>query len=155
MDRNRVAIMRAFKWGGYGILLIPFVFLLIFYFYPLLSILQVSIWQDGINSLPNLSGFVTLATDTYYLKTIWFTVWQAAASTVLTLALALPAAYVFVRYQFVGKSTLLSLSTLPFVLPTVVVAAAFMALIGRDGVVNVMLMTVFDLETRRFALSER
>ncbi len=65
----------------------------------------------------------------------------------LTLALALPGAYVFARYRFPGKSLLLSLATLPFVLPTVVVAAAFMALIGQHGIVNTGLMSLFHLST--------
>jgi thiamine transport system permease protein len=65
----------------------------------------------------------------------------------LTLALALPSAYVFTRFQFPGKSLLLSLSTLPFVLPTVVVAAAFSALVGPRGVLNTMLMSLLNTET--------
>ena len=35
---------------------------------------------------------------------LWFTVWQAAVSTALTLALALPGAYVFARYRFRGRA---------------------------------------------------
>jgi thiamine transport system permease protein len=52
-----------------------------------------------------------------------------------------------VRYRFPGKSLLLALATLPFVLPTVVVAAAFSALIGARGIVNEMLMNTFGLST--------
>ena len=33
---------------------------------------------------------------------MWFTVWQAAVSTALTLAVALPAAHVLARYEFRG-----------------------------------------------------
>jgi thiamine transport system permease protein len=40
------------------------------------------------------------------------------------------------RYQFRGKSLIRALATLPFVLPTVVVAAAFLALIGPAGIIN-------------------
>src|SRR5690606_34084111 len=79
-------------------------------------------------------------------ETLWFTVWQALVSTALTLALAVPGAYVFVRFRFPGKSLLMALGTLPFVLPTVVVAAAFDALIGTRGLLNQALMGVFNLE---------
>ncbi len=132
-------IRRPLKWLFFAL---PLIFLALFFFYPLASIFGVSLTQDG---ALDLSGFVQLATSRYYLDTLWFTLWQAALSTLLTLALALPGAYVFARFRFPGKSLLLSLATLPFVLPTVVVAAAFMALIGQNGIVNTSLMSLFQL----------
>jgi thiamine transport system permease protein len=39
------------------------------------------------------------------------------------------------------------LTTIPFVMPTVVVAAAFTALVGRQGVVNQWLQTLFSLSS--------
>ena len=62
---------------------------------------------------------------------IWFTVWQAAVSTALTVAVALPAAGAMARLQFRGRRIVRALSTVPFVLPTVVVAAAFEGLFDR------------------------
>lgn len=62
---------------------------------------------------------------------IWFTVWQAAASTALTVAAALPAAGAMARLRFRGQRVVRALSTVPFVLPTVVVAAAFEGLFDR------------------------
>lgn len=122
---------------------VPLAFLAVFFFYPLGAILNVSLSVDG---RADLSGFVRIASTPYYRNTLWFTVWQAAVSTALTLALALPGAYVMTRYRFRGKALLLSLATLPFVLPTVVVAAAFTALIGNNGWLNVALMQAFGLE---------
>ena len=126
-----------------GLYAAPLLFLAVFLFYPLLAILGVSLAPEG--SL-DLSPLGELFSDRYYLRTIWFTTWQAALSTLLTLALALPGAYVFARYQFPGKNTLRALSTIPFVLPTVVVAAAFGALLGPRGRVNLALMGLFGLE---------
>src|SRR6185369_7459577 len=97
---------------------LPLLFLALFFFNPLLAILGVSLAPNG---QLDLSGFAQILTTPYYRDTLWFTTWQAALSTLLTLALAIPGAYVFARYQFRGKSLLLSLATLPFVLPTVVV----------------------------------
>ncbi|MBA2337783.1 MAG: iron ABC transporter permease [Acidimicrobiia bacterium] len=68
---------------------------------------------------------------------LWFTTWQAVASTALTLALGLPAAYVFARYQFPGRRTLLAATVVPFVLPTVVTGTAFLALLGPGGPLGV------------------
>ena len=64
---------------------------------------------------------------------MWFTVWQAAASTVLTLVVALPGAYVLARYEFRGRRLVQAVVTVPFVLPTVVVGSAFVALLGPTG----------------------
>lgn len=125
-----------------GLLLAPLAFLALFFFYPLLSIFAVGLAPDG---QLNLGSFLEIVTSAYYRETLWFTLWQAALSTGLTLALALPGAYIFTRYRFPGKSLLLALATLPFVLPTVVVAAAFSALIGPRGLLNTGLMTLFGL----------
>ena len=68
-------------------------------------------------------------TDPGLRRVAWFTLWQAAASTALTLVLGLPPAYVLSRYRFRGRAVVLALVTVPFVLPTVVVGAAFLALL--------------------------
>ena len=137
MDRNRFTLNRIL-WRG--VLLTPLLFLSLFFIYPLLTILGVSLAPHG---QLDLSGFTHLVTTNYYLNTLIFTVVQAMLSTILTLALALPSAYVFTRYAFPGKSLFLSLATLPFVLPTVVVAAAFTSLIGPRGLLNTFLMSTF------------
>ncbi|RME71492.1 MAG: iron ABC transporter permease [Chloroflexi bacterium] len=122
---------------------LPLLFLVLFLLYPLLTILWVSFAPQG---RPDLSAVSTVLGDEYYRHVIWFTIWQAALSTVLTLALGLPGAYVFARYRFPAKSALRALSTVPFVLPTVVVAAAFRALLGPQGRVNHLLMLLFGLD---------
>jgi thiamine transport system permease protein len=124
------------------LVLAPVLFLVVFFFYPLLAILRVSLAPKGQLDLSSVGEIVT---SSYYVRTLWFTFWQALVSTLLTLALALPSAYVFARYRFPGKSLLMSLATLPFVLPTVVVAAAFSALVGARGLLNMALMTLFAL----------
>src|SRR5688500_18757109 len=124
--QHAAPLLGVFKWLLFAL---PLLFLAIFFFYPLISIFGVSLAPEG---QIDLSGFAELVTSSYYRDTLWFTVWQAALSTVLTLALAIPGAYVFARFKFPGKSLLLSLATLPFVRPTVVVAAAFLALIGQN-----------------------
>jgi thiamine transport system permease protein len=135
--------MRYFRFLLY---FIPIAFLAVFFIYPLIDIFRVSLTDNPTGGI-DLSGFVKIIEKPYYRETLWFTIWQAALSTVLTLALAIPGAYVFVRYKFFGKSALMALGTLPFVLPTVVVAAAFDALIGERGLVNQALMGVFGLDS--------
>ncbi len=121
---------------------IPLVFLLLFYFYPLTRIILQSFLPDGVFSPERLGS---LFSSPIYGRILWFTTWQAALSTLLTLTLALPGAYIFARYRFFGKHLFQALLTLPFVLPTVVTAAAFRALLGANGLVNTWLMTGLDL----------
>ena len=133
---NRSAVNTTLIWRG--LLLTPVIFLLVFYFYPLARILYISF-------IPDWSGIQRLWQDVYYRELLGFTFFQAAVSTLATLLLAVPSAYVFVRYDFRGKSFLLALSALAFVLPTIVVAAAFRSLIGPNGLVNNLLVSLLGL----------
>lgn len=121
---------------------LPLAFMAIFYFYPLLSILGLGLAPEG---KVDLSGFAALVERPYLGRVLWFTVWQALLSTALTLLLGLPAAYVFAHYEFPGKNLLRALTTIPFVMPTVVVAAAFATLLGPRGLLNQWLMAAFGL----------
>ncbi|MGD1993327.1 MAG: iron ABC transporter permease [Anaerolineae bacterium] len=123
--------------------LLPLAFLLLFYFYPLVSILATSMAPQG---RLDLTPFSRLVRSSQYVEILWFTLWQAALSTVLTVVLGLPGAYVFARYVFPGKSLLRALTTVPFVLPTVVVATAFTALLGSRGRLNLALMGLLGLD---------
>ncbi|MGC9348083.1 MAG: ABC transporter permease [Anaerolineae bacterium] len=114
----------------YLLLALPLVFLVVFYFYPLQEIVRVSLaWGDG----SDVGELLRRLTSRGNLRVIGFTFGQALLSTLLTLLLGLPGAYVFARYDFPGKRLIQSLTTVPFVLPTVVVAAAFSAVLGPNS----------------------
>ncbi|HSM57995.1 MAG TPA: iron ABC transporter permease [Candidatus Sulfomarinibacteraceae bacterium] len=115
----------------------PLLFLLAFFFFPLANILRFSLTAEA---------FVRFFSRPYYLNVLWFTIWQAALSTLLTLLIGLPGAYLFARYEFRGKALLRSLTTVPFVMPTVVVATAFRALLGANGPLNRALMALTGAE---------
>lgn len=117
----------------------PLVFLALFYFFPLGSILALSFRRGWLQPLLEL-----LASPSPR-AIIAFTFWQAGLSTALTLLAGLPAAYLLARYDFRGKGLLRVVSGIPFVLPTLVVAAAFNALLGPRGWVNHGLLAAFDL----------
>ncbi|CAN5270765.1 iron ABC transporter permease [soil metagenome] len=102
---------------------VPVAFLGVFFLFPLASIVE-----RGLFSGSATSAWDVLA-DPLTRDVLWFTIWQAAASTVLTIAVALPAAYVLGRYEFRGRGVVRALVVVPFVLPTVVVALAFLAIL--------------------------
>jgi thiamine transport system permease protein len=122
---------------------IPLAFLGIVFFYPLATIAARGLAPDG---ALDLSAFGRIVASPFYLDTLWFTFWQAAVSTLLTLLAALPAAYVFARYTFRGKTLIRALTTIPFVLPTVVVASAFTALVGTRGWINELLKRLLNVD---------
>lgn len=111
-----------------GLWVLPIAFLGLFFFYPLAKVFQLAFQLVG-----NGDGAVGWGEIG---QPLGFTLWQAALSTGLTLLVGLPAAYLFSRFNFPGKGLLRVLTTLPFILPTVVVAAGFNALIGPNGWIN-------------------
>ncbi len=125
------------------LLTLPILFLILFFFYPLFSIFEISFLPKGIL---DLSGFLTLVERPYYRELLSFTFWQALFSTIFTLLAGLPAAYAFARYRFIGKTVLRAILTVPFVLPTVVVATAFLALFGPRSRLNLTLISAFGLD---------
>ncbi len=112
---------RLWRAATYGV---PLAFLGLFFVYPLLSILERGLRSDG-----SLASPFDILTDPLTRDVVWFTFWQACASTALTFAVGLPAAYVLGRYSFPGRSLFRTLVIVPFVLPTVVVALAFLAIL--------------------------
>jgi thiamine transport system permease protein len=93
-------------------------FITVLYAWPVSTLLWTTL-RHGTRRSPfdNVAGIV------------WFTAWQAAVSTVLTLLIGTLPAYVLARYSFRGRRALMAATTVPFVLPTVVVGAAFLALL--------------------------
>jgi len=111
----------------------PAVFFALFFGWPVAAIVARGLRPGG-RWQPARIGEVL--SDPYVLHVLWFTVWQAAASTALTLLLGLPGAYVFARFDFPGRELLRAVVTVPFVLPTVVVGSAFLGLLGPGGVLD-------------------
>lgn len=129
-------------WRLAALLCIPLIFILLFYFYPLVTIFHTSLTWDG--QLEPLSLWQKIFSGRI-LQTISFTIGQALLSTLLTLLMGLPGAYLFARYDFPGKRLFSALTTVPFVLPTVVVSAAFTAVIGPRSPLNTLWGSTLDL----------
>ncbi|RLF73444.1 iron ABC transporter permease, partial [Thermococci archaeon] len=94
------------------IVLLPVIFLFLFFYFPLISILKEGLWNNGIT----LKYILQVISNNYHRRVIFFTFWQALASTLFTLLLGLPGAYLFAKYDFPGKGILKALLTVPFVM---------------------------------------
>lgn len=117
-----------------ALLAAPVAFLLAFFAWPVANIVGEGLRTDR---GWDLSGVGDVLGNAALRRVAWFTAAQAAASTALTLAAALPAAHLLARYEFRGRRAVQALVTVPFVLPTVVVGAAFLALLGPRGPLGV------------------
>ncbi len=117
--------------------LLASLFLLGAFGYPLFVILE--------RSLGGWAGLWNVLGNPYYLERLGFTTFQALLSTLLTVMLGLPSAVLFARYNFPGKRLLRSAFTIPFVMPTVVAAIGFLALVGPRGLSGLNLRGTFLL----------
>ncbi len=115
MDRRRPALTPE-KQLVAALAVAPVLFLVLFYVWPVVTLVG-----------RGLSADTVLRASTWEIA--WFTLWQAAASTALTIAFGLLPAYVIARYRFPGRRLLSGLLTAAFVLPTVVMGAAILALL--------------------------
>ena len=139
LTRTEVTALRARRRGGrgnavrLGLMAVPVAFFAVFFAYPVVAIVGRGLKAEGVWQFGRI-GEVLGRSDIR--DVLWFTTWQACASTALTLLVALPGAYVFARFDFPGKQLLRAVVTVPFVLPTVVVGTAFLALLGRGGLLD-------------------
>jgi thiamine transport system permease protein len=124
-----------------GLWAAPLVFLALFYALPMAQVLRLSLTRGGSLAAP----FVEAFRSPLERGILGFTFLQASLSTLLTLLVGLPGAYLLARYSFRGRSLLLALTSVPFVMPTLVVGAAFQALLGPHGWINLALMELFGL----------
>lgn len=114
---------------------LPLVFLLLFFLWPVVSLLAVGFgFGVGTESIgrgsPGLEAFTSLFAEARTWRVIGQTLAQAVSGTVLAMLLGVPAAFVLYRLEFRGRNLLRGLATVPFVLPAVVVGVAFSALFG-------------------------
>lgn len=111
------------------LVLAPVVFLSVFFVVPvanaLLRFFRFSAFSDALSN-QSLRGVA------------WFSLWQAIISTLVTLAIGLPATWALSRFTFPGSRLARGILTAPFVLPAVVVAAGVLAITDSRGVIPIL-----------------
>ncbi len=103
-----------------SLLALPLTFLTVFYTWPFLTLLTEVVDSAAVMDTLRRPGLA---------QVVWFTCWQAVVSTACTLVAGLLPAYLVARWDFPGRRVLTALLTVPFLLPTVVVGASFVALL--------------------------
>ncbi len=117
--------------------------LVAFILYPVLRVLWISLSDDR-GSL-TLLHFANFFRRPLFREALWNSLWSGFLVVLFSGILALPLAYVLARYEFRGKLLLQTAATLPLVIPPFVGAVALQLILGRSGMVNLLLMEWFDM----------
>ncbi|MBI3430182.1 MAG: iron ABC transporter permease, partial [Actinobacteria bacterium] len=93
----------------------PLLFIGVLFYWPLAKILSLGFSGDWLASISNAR----------VLGIFWFTIWQALISAAICVVLGVPGAHLFYTRKFAGRELIKAFITVPFVLPTIVVAIGF------------------------------
>lgn len=117
--------------------------LIAFILHPVLRVLWISL-SDDLGNL-TLLHFANFFRRPLFREALWNTLKSGLLVVCFSALLALPLAYVLARFEFRGKLLLQTAATLPLVIPPFVGAVALQLILGRSGMVNLMLMDWFDI----------
>ena len=112
-----------------ALLIAPVVFLSVFFVLPV---------TNTVLRFFRVSEFTNVLGNQSLRGVAWFSLWQAVASTIATLVIALPAPWALSRFAFPGSRLARGILTAPFVLPAVVVAAGVLAIGDSRGVAPII-----------------
>ena len=119
-------------------LLPVFIFLLLTFYLPVCVLLIRGL--RGEDGGWTFSWLREVLTSSYYRRIFVFTLSQALLSSLLSIFIALPGAWILSHLDFPGKRFLKAMTTIPFILPSILVVLGFILFWGRQGVVNRTLM---------------
>jgi ABC-type spermidine/putrescine transport system permease subunit I len=109
------------------------VYLALFFIYPLISFLPTSVFYDGGFSFDK---YVRAFTRPVYLRILRTTFMIAGSTTLITLILAYPVAYLFTNTTGKVKGLITAFIILPFWTSIIVRMYAWMSLLGHNGIFN-------------------
>ncbi|HRC41569.1 MAG: iron ABC transporter permease [Nostocoides sp.] len=129
LGRGRAA---AWVWraGWVAAAALPLIFLGIFFAWPVSSLVARGFSSEAGSGLSAVTEVLS-APRTW--RIVRDTLTLATLGTLASVLLGLPAAYLLYVVRFPGRGALRAFVTIPFVLPTVVVGVAFVALLGPRG----------------------
>lgn len=98
----------------------------------------VEAFRDSGITLP---GAIEVLGSARVLRVAAFSLFQATLSSAVGVLTGLPLAYLVSHFSFPGRRLLLSMTLIPFVLPSIVVVVAIVGFFGRSGVAQQLLGT--------------
>lgn len=115
------------RWPGYCCIFITIAFLTLFLALPL-TIVFTEAFRGGI------AAYIAAITEPDARAAIFLTLLAAAISVPLNVLFGLAAAWALTKFDFRGKSLLLTLIDLPFAIPPVIAGFLFILFLGTNGV---------------------
>ena len=104
---------------------------------PLTEMVRMSVSEARLTTAGfTLEHYAVLVTDPYYRTIAVNTLWFAAATTVASVAVAIPVAHALEKYDLPAKSVLLTVLSFPNSLPGIVAAFMIIVLLGNTGIVT-------------------
>ena len=119
-------------------------FLILFFYLPLSLVLKGAFFSAGGSEGGNFSlkNITMVLTSGYNRRIIGFTISQALLSTIFTIIIGLPGAWLLATRNFPGKKLLKAVSAVPFVLPSILVVLGFVIFFGNNGYLNRTVMSI-------------
>ena len=117
--------------------------LVAFILYPVLRVLWISLLDD--HGGLTLVHFANFFRRPLFREALWNSLWSGVLVVSFSAVLALPLAYLLARFDFRGKVLLQTAATLPLVIPPFVGAVALQLILGRSGMINLLLTDWFDV----------
>jgi len=120
------------------------IYYVIFLILPALMFCVVSFYErsdsDFFNPIFTLNNYLKIFTDRFYLNSLWLTFITSAETTLACLSIGYPAAYFLSKCSQVVRKRLVILLLFPLLLSTVIRVYGWIALLGRRGLVNQLLL---------------
>jgi len=127
-------------WIAFALIL---AFLLVFLILPVGMVIYTAFVTDtGALTVGHFGNFFD---QLVFRESFFNSLWVALASTFFASVIALPLAYLTVRFEFRGALLIQTLGVLPLIMPPFVGAVALQLIFGRSGSVNLLLGDWFDI----------
>jgi len=124
----------------WALLLVPGLALIVlFLVVPILRVILPSFAPEGRLSLSLYKDFLT---DSFYLGILGRTVRVSLITCLICIVLGLPVSYYISRMQAGRKGVMIALATFPLLTNTVVRAFAWIVILGQEGIINKLMMSV-------------
>ena len=161
-------------WGRRAVILVPYLWLAIFFLAPFVIVLKISLSQSVLAQPPytpvldltagweglktfaaqlSLDSFGLLASDSLYLLSYFKSLQVAAISTILLFALGYPIAYGMARAPKAWQPMLVMAVVLPFWTSYLIRIYAWINILQRDGLLNDVLVRLHIIDTPAVWLS--
>lgn len=122
------------------IFLILLALLFTFILYPLIRVLYVAFTEEGTLSLAHFVNFFDRA---LFKESLSNSLMAGVMAVIFGSLISVPLAFFTIKYDFKGRTLIQTLGVLPLVMPPFVGAVALQLILGRSGMINLLLLDWF------------